>query len=92
MQYTLKGLVWRYRLQCWLWSLTSLAFGLQFVYISLHECIDDDFDGFIKLCSLGVALTGLVVSPLFSIYLYFYRRKTSTLLAKQPGSRTPDGL
>lgn len=86
MQYTLKGLVWRYRLLCLCWSLTSLCIGLQFVYISYRESIDNDFDLAMKTNSFGVAATGLLVSPLFSIYLSFYRRKVSALLQKQIGS------
>jgi hypothetical protein len=70
-----KGLVWRFRLLCVLWSLTFLSLGIGFVYAALYECIITEFDLALKTYSLGFATIGLFFSVGLSINFYLYRTK-----------------
>jgi formate hydrogenlyase subunit 3/multisubunit Na+/H+ antiporter MnhD subunit len=71
---TYKGVIRRLRLLSICWTLTALAVGMAFVYATMYEYRKDGFDLFLQTYSVGFGLGGLLVSTLFSLYCYVYRR------------------
>jgi hypothetical protein len=74
MQNRYKKLVWRFRLLCLFWSVTFLSIGIAFVYASLYECVNADFDLVLKAYSVGASIVGMITSTTLSVNTYFYRK------------------
>jgi hypothetical protein len=75
MNINYNGIIWRFRILCFLWSVTFLTTGITFVYHTLHECVNTNFDLVLITYSIGICITVFFISVIFSIHTYFYRKK-----------------
>jgi hypothetical protein len=75
MRNNYKHLIWKLRLLCIIWSLTFLSIGIAFVYASLYECVNTEFDLALKTYSVGCSIIGLIASIALSINTNLLRKK-----------------